>query len=798
MNKLTYLFICFMGSLYLSHLMNGCTTSSAETHILQVERTEPVDLVNPLIDAANSRWFFFSSACRPFGMVNLSPDNLVEGTWGTGYRYNTDTIRGFSHVHAWQLSGVSVMPVTGDITPVDGPNHYFSKFSHDQEIVRPGYHKVLLNRYDITAELTSTTRVGFHRYTFPKDQNKQVIFNLGGNLGPALMTEGKVRQVNDKEIEGYTVNGATRRRPKATPVFFVARFSESIEGIEGWKEGEVETRIAEIEGKQSGAMLKFAAGSAPLLVKVGISYVSEEQARLNLEAELDHWSFDQVVSDSREDWNDWLSKIEVEGGAQDQQIRFYTDLWHALQGRRIISDANGKYSDMTGPTQQIKQIPLNADGKPLFNHYNSDSFWGAQWTLNTLWHLVYPKVTEEFCQSMLMMYDDGGLIPRGPSGGNYTYVMTGASSTPFFVSAYMKGIGKNMDWEKAYEALKKNHLPGGMMSKVGYEHNTAKGGGIEAYMEKGYVPYPLYKRNYGYHQDGAGQTLENAYQDWSLAQLAKALGKTEDYQTFVQRAANYQNLYDSSTGWMRPKDWDGNWLEPFDPLAYDEGWVEATAAASTWFVPHDVSGLAELMGGNQAFIEKLEGSFELASEHNYVNPDKDHRDNYLNYGNQPSMQTGHMFTYVGAPWKTQYWIREVIDKVYSGVDQNSGYSGDEDQGLMGALAVLMKMGVFSLHGGVNTEPIYEITSPIFDKVTIHLDPQYYSGKTFVIEVENQASEHRYIQSALLDGQPLNKAWMYHKELVDGGKLVLELGPEPQKEWGSEPEYFPPSMSTMEH
>jgi putative alpha-1,2-mannosidase len=232
-----------------------------------------------------------------------------------------------------------------------------------------------------------------------------------------------------------------------------------------------------------------------------------EQAELNLQTELNHWDFEAVVQDSKNQWNDYLSRIEIKGNTKDQQIRFYTDLWHALQGRRIISDVNGKYSDMTAGKQRIGQIPLDQNGKPKFNHYNSDSFWGAQWTLNTLWHLVYPRISEEFINSMLMMYDDGGLIPRGPSGGNYTYVMTGASTTPFIVSAYMKGI-RGFDIEKAYEGMLKNALPGGIMSKVGYEHNTNKGGGIEYYIDKGYVPFPIYDKQYGYHQCGPGVTME--------------------------------------------------------------------------------------------------------------------------------------------------------------------------------------------------------------------------------------------------------------------------------------------------
>ena len=257
---------------------------------------------------------------------------------------------------------------------------------------------------------------------------------------------------------------------------------------------------------------------------------------------------------------------------------------------------------------------------------------------------------------------------------------------------------------------------------------------------------------------------------------------------------NYRNIsMMRRSGWMRPKGWDGNWLEPFDPLAYDDGWVEATAASSTWFVPHDVQGLIELMGGEEAFTEKLNFCFEQADAHGFVNPDKQHRDNYLNYGNQPSMQTGYLFNYSGAPWLTQYWIRRVIEDVYSGTDPHSGYSGDEDQGLMGSLAVLMKMGLFSMKGGTSAEPIYELSGPIFDKITIELDPNYYSGERFEIIATNNPSENPYIQSASLDGQALDRPWFSHKDLVDGGKLELEMGAMPNEEWGIGEGMAPPSM-----
>ncbi len=752
---------------------------------------QPVDLVYPHIDAVNSRWFFFSSASRPFGMVNLSPDTQLKGAWGAGYLYDMDSIKAFSHIHAWQLSGIPVLPVSGEFRGHLGPDVYGSRFSHANETVKPGYHQVFLEDYNINAELTSTTRVGFHRYTFEKSDESHILFDFTTDLGPSGTNSGFARKVSNYEIEGYAVMEPTIRRPKPVTVFFSAHFDKPFESFSGWKDGELTGSTDLIEGGSTGAYVTFSTEENEVrLMKVGISYVSMEQARLNHETELPHWDFDLIVDESRNEWNSWLSRIEIEGGTEKERRRFYTDLWKALQGRRIISDVNGKYSDMTGPERRIGQIPLDSDGNPIFTHHNSDSFWGAQWSLNTLWHLVYPEITESFINSFLLMYDDGGLIPRGPSGGNYTYVMTGATSTPFIVSAYMKGI-RGFDIDKAYEGMRKNHMPGGLMSKAGYEHETFIGGGLEYYIERGYIPHPLSERRYGFHQDGSGQTLEYAYQDWTLAQLARKLGYEEDYHIFSERSLNYKNIWHADSNWMWVRDYIGNWREPFNILDYGNGWVEGNAAQYTWWVPHDVGGLADLMGGEDIFNSKLNRSFELASKHEFVSGKshsvetlRENREVYINYGNQPCMQTAFLFNHSGTPWLTQYWTRRVIEQVYSDLTPELGYSGDEDQGLMGSLAVLMKIGLFSTNGGTSIEPYYEISSPLFDKITIHLDSRYYDGSSFIIETEGNGPENYYIQSAQFNGNPLNGQWIKHIDVVAGGHLKLVMGSEPNRSWGT--------------
>ena len=514
---------------------------SQQENIKGIKKT---DLVEPMVDAANSRFFYFSSASRPFGMVNLSPDMALNGTWNTGYRYNDDTIKCFSHIHCWELSGIPVLPTTGIFKGNLGPSKYGSTYSHKDEIAKPGYHKIVLKDYGIKAELTSTTRVGFHKYTFPRSDESHILFDFTTVLGSSETQSASVHKVNDQTIEGQVIMAATMRRPKPITIYFTVAFDRSFDSFGGWKDGKLIPIENSIEGQHTGVYVNFKTQANEIrLMKVAISYVSVDEAKKNMQAELPHWDFDRVVKESYDEWNKWLGRIEVEGGTLIEQRRFYTDLWHGLQGRRIVSDVSGTYIDNTGSKSRTGQIPLDTDGKPKFNEYNSDSFWGAQWSINTLWDLVYPELTESFINSLLQMYSDGGLIPRGPSGGNYTYVMTGAATTPFIVSAYLKGI-RGFDINCAYEGMRKDHFPGGMMGKAGYEFNTSKGGGVEEYIQLGYVPYPLSKTKYGLHQDGTAQTLEYSYQDYALGQLAKVLGKKDDYILFSKRAENYKNVYD--------------------------------------------------------------------------------------------------------------------------------------------------------------------------------------------------------------------------------------------------------------
>lgn len=753
-------------------ILAGCNGSKKDITVSsKTEQPDFTEFVYPQLDTENSRWFFFSSASRPFGMVNLMPDTKLDGTWGSGYRYEVDTVKGFSHIHGWQLSGLSVMPVT--LTDENRKSIYgdfYSKFNHDTEKVSPGHHSLTLDRYDIDIELASTKRTGLHQYTFPSKSDKAILFNLNALLGPCKSIEGKLEKIGDSVLQGSLVIVPTGRRPKPVKVFFHAVLNTGITSTE--KDTETGNYLIDLTDEKD-----------TVLMKVGISFTSIESAALNLNTELPDWDFKQIVLDTKTEWNDLLGRIVVEGGTEQAKRRFYTDLWHALLGRKIISDVNGAYPDNMGDTFRIGQLPLKADGTPKFNHYNSDAFWGAQWTINTLWGLVYPEIKKEFVQSLLQYQKDGGLIPRGPSGGNYTYVMTGSSSTPFIVSAIQEGlITENLD--TIYSLLKKNHMTGGIMEKAGYEHKTNLGGGLKYYLEKGYVPHPIPEGKFGGHQDGASLTMEYAYQDYTLAQLAKKLGNDTDYDYFMQRSKNYENVYDADTGWMRPKNVDGEWKVDFDPYQYENGFNESNGAQSTWFVPHDLDGLATLMGGKEKAIVKLEQQFTTAEELKFTAGNSHDRELHpghtripVNYGNQPSMQTAFIFGKLDRPDLTQKWSRNVVDKVFSGLSPATGYNGDEDQGLMGSLAVLMKIGLFQMNGGVDENPEYQIGSPIFDKITIQLNPDFYKGKTFEINIKNNSATSIYVDSAILNNKPLGSLNLSHADITTGGALELDMSDE---------------------
>ncbi len=748
-------------------------------------RSEPIDYVRPQIDSHKSRWFYFASASRPFGMVSLSPDTQVRGSWNSGYLYGDKEIKCFSHVHCWQMAGVPVLPTTGEILGHKGMDAYKSPFSHEKETVIPGYHKVVLDKYGITAELTATSRVGMHRYSYPKGRTANVLIDAGAFLAHGPTTKAAFRKKSPTELTGYSILAPTMRRQKSVTVYYAISFDRPFQTCGGWEPvDKVKTLVSKksLEGSDIGGYVSFGdLDGKPLLMKVAISYVSEEQAALNMKNELDHWDFDRVVSEARNEWNRELGKISVEGGTEQEKIKFYTDLWHSLLGRHTFSDVNGKYVDNTGNFPQIRQVPLEK-GRSIRSTYNSDGFWGTEFNLNILWSIAYPKVLSDFVSTLVDYYHNGGLIARGPSGGNYTYVMVGDQAIPMIAAAYNKGI-RDFDVQGAYEGCLKNSEPGGIRDHAGYELKTNCY--MQNYVDKGFVPEGLPGK--GSHREGCAMTLYFAYQDWCMAQFAKGMNKDEDYKKYLKRSFNYRNVFDTETGWMRPKNQDGSWIKNFAPVGKGfnmPGFVESNSAIFTYYVPHNLPDLISLLGGNKVFATKLNKQFEDAAPHQFITPHGAHAGNWVDYENQPSLHMAHLFSHAGAPWLTQYWVRRIKKEVFGNITPYGGYNGDEDQGQMGALGVLMAIGLFDVQGGASTQPYYEITSPIFDKIVISLDNRYYPGKKFVIETKNNSSENVYIQAATLNGKPWNSFRLPHSELVKGGHLILELGNTPNKKWGT--------------
>ena len=747
---------------------------------------EPVDWVNPLIDSANRRYFFFTSASRPFGMVNLSPDTVPRGAWEGGYRYDVPYVCWFGHVHAWQVAGLPVLPTTGPIRGHEGVEVYRSRFSHARETAAPGYHEVFLEDYGVKAELTATVRVAYHRYTFPPSGSAAVLFDLTAEIGPTAISDAMITRVGPDELEGYVENAVTRRRPKPIRIYFVVRFDRAPDELGGWRDGTLLGETGEtLRGPGIGAYVRWADGcDRPVIMKVALSYCGIDGARLNMETEAPGWDFDAVRADARDEWNRLLGRIRVEGGREARTVKFYTDLFHALKGRRRACDADGSYCDMTGDAPVVRKPSVP------YQHHTTDAFWGSWWTLNVLWSLAYPEKVNDFANTLLSMYRNGGILPRENVGGMYDFVMIGASSTPFMVQASQKRMG-GFDPEEAYQGLRRNHFPGGLMGKAGYEYHTAVGGGIEQYIEKGYVPHGI--KAEAMHCDGGSMTLEYAFEDWCLARMAKALGKEDDYRLFMARSGNYRNIWDSGTGFFRPRNDDGSFLDPFDPMS-PEGWCEANGLHYLWWVPHDVAGLIELMGGRETFVRRLNAQFEESREVCFIAPHGKHHLSPMDYGNQPSTHLAHLFNHAGAPWLAQKWVREVMDRAKSDITPHGGYGGDEDQGQMGALNALMAMGLFQMRGGCEADPVYEITSPVFDRISVRLDPAYYGGTDPVLEIRttNNAPGAVYIQSVLLNGRPLDRPWFRHSALRGGAILEITLGPEPNEAWGSAPECAPPA------
>ena len=742
------------------------------------ERT-PADYVDCLLGTGSSRWMLFPGAAMPFGMVKLSPDNQRQ-SWKAGYEYTIHNIAGFSHIHSWTMGGLLTMPATGPLKIAPGPERdpdagYRSRFRHETEIAKPGYYAVTLDDYGIRAELTASTRAGFQRYTFPKSDSARVLFDLKieTEYGYELL-DAEIRRVSDTEIEGYAKQRGGRGAGwNEYTVHFVARLNKPFRSMGGWVNGRVLRDVRRIHGKGDvGCFLSFSTREGEkILLKTGISLVSVDQARLNLDTELSRfgWGFDAARAAARDVWNRLLGAIEVEGGSETDKVKFYSNMYRAYCARTIWSDVNGKYVDMC---ERVRQLP-----DPDSPVYGCDAFWNTFWNLNQLWILVHPRTAEKWVRSLLEIYDKGGWLPKGPTGIEYSSIMVASHEIALIVAAYQAGI-RGFDAAKAYEAIRKiQTTPGRPHPGGGYVGNRQ----LASYMKLGYVPD---------EKGPVSNTLEYAYDDWCAAQLAKALGKEDDCRYFLKRSLNYRNVFDPLVGFVRRRRADGRWVRGFSPFD-GRGFVEGNSWQYTWFVPHDVGGLIRLLGPTM-FNDRLNAGLER-SRGNRFNAAGDRMADYpINHGNQPNMQAAWLFNYSGKPWLTQKWVREILD-VYYGSGPIDGYPGDEDQGQMGAWFVMSAMGLFQMDGGCAVHPVYEISSPLFERVTIRLDRRYYPGKRLVIEAPGVSRENRYIQRASWNGKPLDRPWIPQAELVKGGRLLLEVGSRPNPAWGGSLDAAPPSV-----
>lgn len=737
-----------------------------------------VSWVDPYIETNRGRYFFFITGGRPFGMVGAAPHTRNINQFGGGYNYNEKEILGFGQIHNWMMSGIEIMPATNSVNPTGGESAWKSAFSHDDEIVQPGYQRVYLRDPKTWVELTSTDRVSFYRFRYTEDMSTQLLVNLGGHLGNSTMANADIKVIHDKEFQGsFSSVDRFWGGPKDVKVYFVVQFDKAVGAFDGWKGTELLSNIKTLNGDGVGLSAKYnVKAGEEIKMKIGISYTSIENARKNLLSECTTWDFNAVRNESRKVWNDWLGKIDVNGGTTDQKIKFYTDLWHVLLGRHKINDVSGDYPDRTTGKREgtftdavfkIKTLPKDKNGKVKYHMYNSDAFWLTQWNLNVLWGLGWPEVQDEMSASMIQYADNGGLLPRGPVGGGYSYIMTSNPTTNLIGSTFQKGLLTKVDPKHAYEVVKRNQMPGGMLGD--FED-------VEFYIKNGW-----WKNN-------AGITIEAAFQDWVTAQMAYKLGKKKDYNYFMSRSVGWKNCFNPKQGLLFPKDSLGVFTHD-NPLRGD-GWVEANSWQATWGVSHDIPGLAALMGGNDSLSHKLNYSFEKAVPQDFVFA---YSDGYVSYANQPGLSNAHVFNYAGKPWLTQYWVRQVKEKAYGGVTPDLGYGGhDEDQGQMGALSALMAMGLFNLQGNAAATPVYDITSPVFDEVTINLDKKYYKGKQFKIISHNNSVENMYIQKVTLNGEILNNFWFKHEDFAKGGTLEIWLGPQPNKTWGVGT--LPPSLN----
>lgn len=687
----------------------------------------------------------------PYGMTRLAAITAP----GVTDRYAASKIYGFP------LAGATFMPVLG---AVKAPN-YASEYDHDFEVVTPYYASQLLEDYGIAVEYTAARRAAYYRIAFRAQGGAARMFVNGGEKGeisspaPSVLTGS----VEKEGIRSY----------------FYAVFSTPFSGAKPWA-------VSDSKGDR-GVELEFGAPVRLVEMRVGISYISVDEARRNLEEDIPSWGFEKVRSDGRDAWNRALSKIAIRGGTEKQKRIFYTALYRSMGRMTDITEAGQLYQGFDG-----KSHP--ADGHAF---YTDDGLWDTYRSLHPLQLLLEPDRQIDMIWSYLRMYDQTGWLPSFPTFGAERAFMIGDHAAPFIVDVYAKGY-RGFDAEKAYEAIRKNAMESTLLP-------WRRGPLTEldrVYLDKGFFPAlragekeTAAAVNPAERRQAVAVTLEAAYDDWAVAQFAKMLGKDADYEYFSQRALNYRNVFNPAIGFMAPRSADGKWVELFDPkLGGGQGGRDYFAECNAWTysfsVQHDVAGLIDLMGGRQKFVQRLDQLFDEpygTAKWDYLKQFPDCTGNIGQYaqGNEPSFHIPYLYVYAGQPWKTQHWIRDIMELTYD--DGPYGIPGDDDGGATSSWYVFSAMGLYPVTPGT---PDYVIGTPLFNETRIKLA----NGKFFTITANGVSAKNKYIQSAMLNGKPLNKPWLGHSDIVNGGSLVFEMGPRPNKAWGSTPGSEPPSLS----
>jgi len=746
-------------------------------------KVTPADYVDVFRGTAHSRWMIAPGPWMPFSMVKISPDNQTQG-WCAGYEYTIEAIDCFSHIHEWTMAGLGVMPTVGPLRTrpgLDGAG-YSSRFDKSTERGGIGFYEVLLKDSGIKVELAATTRASLQRYTFPAaDQARIMLDFLLPSEYEMKVLKARVHRTGPDEIEGTIetdfpelyYNGDQR-----FDLHFVMQLNRPFAALGGWQGDTITTNVENLEvSGDCGAFLELKTESGEkVMVRTGISLVSSANARLNLEQELARpfgWQFSAVVENQRRAWNELLGRVEIESPDAREKARFYSNLYRALVGRNTWSDANGEWVDPEERVQQLKDTRSVMLG--------CDAFWTTFWNLNQVMNLLAPEWSARWVNSELALYDACGWLSKGPAGMEYISVMVAEHEIPLLVAAAQHGI-RGIDSGKILEAavkmqttLPQKHPGGGW---VGNEN-------LENYLKYGYVASdgPIVQgAKAEWTKAWGSNTYEYSYDDWCVAQLALKLGRADIAEQFLKRSRSWRNQFDTETGFARPRKANGEWVTPFDPF-HTPGFVEGNAWQYTWFVPQDVPGLVGLMG-RERFISRLNEAFQRSAPTRFNAAGERFDEFPINHGNQPTMHAAWLFNWAGQPWMSQKWTRAILGAFY-GHNPADAYLGDEDQGQMSAWFVMSSLGLFQTDGGCRVNPVYEIGSPLYPKTVIHLSKEHYGGKTFTIEARNAGRTNRYIQAATLNGHPLESWFIPQKEILKGGTLVIELGPEPNLDWAKD-------------